>query len=436
MRSRSEWQNDADNACAEAQTVAVQYSHAKQELRDACSEEAAARRAVDDAIRAVTDAGDDARAAAAAERVLRQAERMLRKAEQRRVDAEKAVQEAQNRVDEAQSRMESLCEAAREELDRCSGVSVTDHTRTHHDIFIRVQEAHDSEEEFFRGIVRQVEDAIFLLTEMVESANRSRRESSARLGDSFSGGSLFGGLPFLPGFGDLRNGAGLFGGWPGGSVPFGFVTPAISGFRTGTLYPSFSTGIPFLNLSTNSYQSRGLYSPLGLSTSASDWFRLGTTGSNWIQPLGLATSPRHPVGVGALSGGAAFSVPNLSTGGTLDNSWWNSMQLPTLSTGGSVGLSTGGTTFQKLDASGAGVLTIDPGWATHTHHSLDPLDSWWHIESQTKLSSGAPAYEFSGWGNFNAAVDSMLPSCFGNSYEPVGMGGFGGGMGGGFSMGS
>ena len=518
MKSRSDWQHDADNACADAAEAGSGYAQAKRELEDAREEVARATQAVAAANRAVESAEAGVRmarsalssaraelrsaedpherasartAVAAAEAELADAERRLSEArnslgeaqrelddaESRQSAAEQALSRAREHVNRATDRLEDLLESVQSARMRADSVQVAAGPQRFPGHFDAAKEAWAGEVSFYNDLAGQLESALSSLASEVEAADRPRlsmgigggwRDKWSPMGMGgfgFLGGGMpwhmFGagfGFPSIAGFGALPGFIpGAFGG--GMSSPCCLGTSSL-GFRTPVSYPTMSTppiGVGLSGLSTPvgfpSFSTPSLAGPsvwpggFGLSTPSVSRLSLSTP------VLGIGGAGSTPtLGTSVLSGLTAlpaFGTPSLapptSFASPVGGSLLNTSALPSLGTVGTLSgpmdlpyaaglggpmLASGGSTFQKMDAAGAGVLTIDPGWATHIHHSVDPLDPWWHIESQAKLASGAPAFEFSGWdGGFAQTVDSMLPPSFANFLEPVSSAGFGGGFG-------
>lgn len=61
------------------------------------------------------------------------------------------------------------------------------------------------------------------------------------------------------------------------------------------------------------------------------------------------------------------------------------------------------SSFYKPDASGDGEIIGESGWATHIHRSVDPLNPWYSVKIEET------GERISGLGDFNAAVEKLLP---------------------------
>ena len=214
MRSRSEWQNDADHACAESAEAGTLYTASKRELLDAQSDverataavasaemavvsaEAAvesARAAVSSAreeLSAARDADERAAARAAlsaaeadlsdarsqlmeARGALSAAQRELSNAERRLSDAERAVLDAQSKVDRAKGRIEELIDSARCARSSSEGADVPDGPARFADHFSAAREAWTSEREFFGTLIEQLQSSLTTLESAVEEANQA-----------------------------------------------------------------------------------------------------------------------------------------------------------------------------------------------------------------------------------------------------------------------
>jgi hypothetical protein len=357
MKSRTDWKHAADDACAEAEEAGDAYATAKQELDDAREAESQAHREAEAARKEVEstraevranreelisaratlhEARDEERVAARAalagveavladagrnlldvEHRLREAERMLHDAEQRSIAAERTVSMEQNRVEHARSGIEDLISSARKEFSRGDGyqVRVTPHRRLEvRDDFVRIQQAHDAEPEFYREILGQLEETLYFLDSTVEAANRPHISASPDFG-GITGGRCVGftGLPSLPGFGSgwaaPAPGAGLGGstalpgfGAAGGLPGWGIMpapVPAMNSVGLGTVPQSYSPSWAyrqddhmFLAFSTGS--PPGALPLLGTTPAPAYSYlelQLSTSG-RWTPPLSFETVPK------------------------------------------------------------------------------------------------------------------------------------------------
>ena len=433
---------------------------AKQALTSARAEKRSAEkaeRAVAAAAVAASEAelADANRACSIAERGFRAAEQRLAQARQDRSEAQGSCNQAKIRVERVKSRLEELLSSAREMLSRGGGGRPGRKSTRFGGIISEALRVHDEEVDFFRSLVDQLGDSLAGLDAQVERADRASHPSwtpSARTSrglaafvSATSPGPL-GGLFPLP--------TSIPGGWSAGPSLPGFDAASRMGFAAPLASPSLLTtsftGSP-LGMATTplsphlpwgapaGISSQARYAPPALGGSLSSCPLLS---ASLASAPGLAASWMGGVGsVGLNSGGSCLSLSSGGgSSGTLVDSWGTlagSSQVGTPTYQDSFATSLGeigsfsapslvsGGSFQVLDSTNTGVLTIDPTWATHTHQSRDSLDPWWAITGQSRDSGGRSDFGFHGWGDFSAAVDSMLPTSFGNAFEPVSSAGFG-----------
>ncbi len=348
-KSKQEWQNEVESACAEAGGASDNYAQAKDELESARDAEVSARQEVVSAEREVEsakatvslakqtlasaqeelrlvqadrEASSEEKAAARetvkaareelsnAERELSEAQKHLNQAQQKMSEAERRVAEAgrafaaaEQSVSDARSRLESITSSAEDGLSQAGAARVPDGPARFSSHFTAARTHRDEETDFFRNLVDELNGALADLNNATSASPRQGHSSSSCSGSSGAlwGGGLGGGLPDL---------APRFGGG-------GFGLPGISGIGLiGALAPHSAfapRGPSMLATSPQSFspawaRREGNELLLGFSTVAppgalpflgtgpvptSSYLRLGlgTAGTGWTTPLGFGTTP-------------------------------------------------------------------------------------------------------------------------------------------------
>jgi hypothetical protein len=141
---------------------------------------------------------------AEAKNALAQAKEELSRAEDRLSKAEARLSDAKSRVGSSKSRVHSLLDSAQSEQSKSEDIQVSTSSTRHAPRASQYQSKWDSEADFYRGIVGQLEDA---LAELNEAAARTPtspagRERSFRQPSGCASTTAAGyhGLPALPGY--------------------------------------------------------------------------------------------------------------------------------------------------------------------------------------------------------------------------------------------
>jgi hypothetical protein len=348
-RSRTEWQNDADSACAEAADAAADYSRAKDELELARDEQVAAQEAVEAARQEVEAAkaavasakaslasaqeelrrvqadreASSADKAAAREAVeaareelsnaerelsealehLNQAQQELSEAERRVAETDRAFSAARQHVSDARSRLENVTSSAEDGLSKAEAARVPGGPARFSSHFTAAREHRHEETDFFRNLIDELNGALAELSNATSASPRQGRSSGSWAGSSgvswrtshdrglpdlpprFSGGGI--GLPGMPGIG--------FKGVLDPPPRFAPRQPLMLGTTSQSYSPAWMRREGNeLTLGFSTVAPPGALPFLGTGpVPTSSYLRLGpgTAGTGWTTPLGFGTAP-------------------------------------------------------------------------------------------------------------------------------------------------